>query len=344
VTLLQDRVDFSGEIMPRRRALLTTLFASLVVAAGLPLGCTSYEHLTDVSPGDTPNPQECAACHVEITREWRRSAHASAWMSEEFAQTTHDYEVSECLGCHAPASIYENEGAPSARLERREQGVDCQACHLVEGALVGPIAETGALFEAHPVRIDKALFKSAELCGRCHEGTYAEWKRYGEEDAKACQECHMPAVRRTITQKGDVMAGVFPGLENVVDQRRHQFDLTVVSELEGAVELAISLHRRDAGVVAEVLVTNRLPHLLPTGDFGFRLARLSVVAFDAQGGEVARHEEKLLKEIGTSLVPGEERKIGATFDAEAVRVEVLLERLDAKSEGPLLIARGAAKL
>jgi len=179
-----------------------------VLAALCAAGCSGFGDLTDVRTV-TPPAARCGECHDAIAEEWRASAHAAAFVSPLFRAASADAEFERCVPCHAPGALLFAPGRPAARAALREEGVHCLACHLdarcpgaiespspdpAEFAMAGPYPATG-LVQPHPIVVRPDDHRSAAFCGRCHEGTYAEWQR-AEGRKPTCQECHMPPVRR----------------------------------------------------------------------------------------------------------------------------------------------------
>ena len=160
----------------RTQGRTTCALACLVLAAMVCFvaGCKMPE-LTRVQGTQFPHSNACAECHVDIYSEWEHSPHAAAFASEQFTRATDNYRFKECLGCHAPEPVL-TAGEPAAAESDRETGVACVACHLDQGAMVGPIEPTG-IAKPHPIRVDPVLFEDGNLCGRCHPGTLVQWLR-----------------------------------------------------------------------------------------------------------------------------------------------------------------------
>lgn len=301
-------------------------------------GCSLYPELTRVTTPTTPAASDCAACHVQQHAEWRASAHARAFTAPAFVEATDGHAMGGCLGCHAPSSLYASaSGPPAARVDRLEDGVDCQACHLDHGELVGPV-DGGALVKPHPVRVDRELYTRSELCGRCHEGTLAEWRQHAGPAGESCQACHMTEVVRTVTQATDLASGVLVAFEDPVRQRRHSFDVSAV-DLTDAFALELSVTRVDDGVAAVCSASSRVPHLVPTGDFGFRQAELVIEGRDADGLPTGRVGRALYKELGTALAPGQPLVLEAALPARTTRVEAALSRAGRGGERRVVLAR-----
>lgn len=284
--------------------------ARSLTAAGAALGflgaaaCQPYAYLTETGARGASS-ADCGHCHVQVYEEWSASTHAESWTRPAFVEATSGHLFDDCLGCHAPASVFQD-GLPELRAERRDEGVNCVACHLDHGVLAGPVRST-ALIDPHPVAAERAIYLTAELCGKCHEGTYREW--LDADDERSCQECHMPEVVRKVTQADGFMSQVLVAFEDEVVGRRHSFHLDAVVDLEGAVEARlVRTERIDQAVRCEVEVVSHLPHRVPTGDFGFRRVRLELVGLDEAGAPTGAEAWELFKELRTALEPGEPQR------------------------------------
>ena len=284
--------------------------------------CQPYAYLTEAGPHGASS-ADCGHCHVDVYEEWSASSHAASWTNTAFVNATSEHLFEDCLGCHAPTSVF-NEGIPVLRSERRDEGVHCVACHLDHGVLAGPVPST-ALIDPHPVAAERALYRSAELCGKCHEGTYDEWVQASGE--RTCQDCHMPEVTRKVTQADGAFSRVLVAFEDEVLGRRHSFHLDAVTDFEGAVEARLMrVERRGESVACEVEVVGRVPHRIPTGDFGFRRVSLVLEGVSPTGTSVGRREWELYKELGTALEPNEPRRFGAELPAEASGLRLAIAR------------------
>ncbi len=311
--------------MAEARALLAC--AAIVIA-----GCVAggYEHLTLVEDV-APSAEQCGECHVAIFEEFRASAHAEAWVRPAFVAATSEHRLVECLGCHAPATVF-TEGVPVLRSARREEGVTCVSCHLQDCAHAGP-APASLPARPHPVVPEQQIFLASELCGTCHEGTFAEWQRAPDLGKRSCQDCHMPRVTRTLTQATDVLSSALVALEDEFPGRRHTFQLDAVANFEDALRVEIRSRVRERGAVSVALsLENRLPHLIPTGDFGFRRVRVTFAGLDRAGAVVATRDWELFKELGEALALGEPRTFTASLPPEATALRVSVAT--GKESGP----------
>ena len=75
----------------------------------------------------------CATCHAEVYAEWKDSWHSRSWNDPDVRALSNDFANTDCIACHAPRPVFStgigNRVLP--RSARREEGVDCIACHLI---------------------------------------------------------------------------------------------------------------------------------------------------------------------------------------------------------------------
>ncbi len=312
---------------PRRQPVA---MLSLAAVAGVVLlvSCASFKHLTQA--GDTfPNAKECGKCHVEIYHEWSQSDHAHAYTNPHFRTTTDDYRFENCLSCHAPEPI-RTDHTPGVRATGREEGVTCVACHLEQGALAGPLEPTGKV-HPHPISVRPETYYSSDLCGRCHEGTMAQWSSVPGVK-RTCQQCHMEAVTRKVTQATGGISNVLVAMEQQVPQRRHGFCILD----RGPSSRFITLTLEPSGDGLDVVVDNKLPHNLPTGDFGFRVVTLEVFGIDADGQSLRLGSWELVRESATAIPPRETRVWHLNSDRNFRLVRAVLTRRSYDQEALVL--------
>src|SRR6185436_1126963 len=112
-----------------------------------------------------------------------------------------DFANEECRACHAPQPVFATglDQRVLARAARREDGVDCLACHALDDPLDGTVEGRVAASVERPdapcrPRLVAALSTTA-FCATCHNQhqTITEWvvTRYAAEDID-CIDCHMP--------------------------------------------------------------------------------------------------------------------------------------------------------
>jgi len=268
---------------------------------------------------------DCQRCHGAIYEEWLDSPHAGAWTRDGFVASTGDYAADACLACHAPGPLGQR-GEPELRSDHREEGVTCTTCHLSADPHAAPLTMRGphertSPVDVHPVVQDE-LFLSAELCGSCHERAFVEWEASPEPDdgepKRVCQDCHMPAVRRRMESYNPEKpySAALVVLGRAVDGRRHGFG--VPDDPWEDIELRVE--PGSVGRPARVHVANRLPHGVPTGGYGQRVARLQV---RWPGGEVRQEIRAALEQ---AIGAGETRVFEFPQIPPGVPTTAVLER------------------
>ena len=328
-------------VVPLVRRIPKVLGVAVIVA--VLAGCFADRLYRGLQPTPIPNEpppaglaslsaQSCQPCHAEITEEWAGSGMATAYTDPVFqAKWKHEDNFYYCLSCHAPLEAQQPTQvtglakiAPLTAIESpnplfshslQREGVTCVACHLKDGAMVGP-HEVNA---PHPVRVDPE-FGEAKTCERCHQmpkipftrsdrplsDTHAEWAEWKAVTGRTetCTDCHMPAVERQSALGGPVR-----------ESRRHTFpgawdDDFVRSALDVS-EPTLT----DQGV--EITLTNRAGHRLPSGEPG-RALLVNASFRDASGEELASVEQRIERRVkmpsgrdlgDNTLLPGETRTI-----------------------------------
>ncbi len=308
--------NHNGGVPLSRNGLLALSFCLLIFA--LVVGCASFEHLTTVT-NEFPKAKECGKCHVEIYHEWAQSDHAKAYVNPEFRQATDDYAFESCLSCHAPEPAATDK-APRLRATDREEGITCVCCHLEQSRLAGPLEPTGKI-QPHPVSIKPAFYRSSNMCGGCHQGTLNEWNS-AVGNKETCQQCHMQLVVRKVTQPTEGISHVLVAMEKAAILRRHDFSI-VGDYIQGKI-LTVRANRNDAGWTVQI--RNNLPHNLPTGEFGFRVVELAVVAMDAQGGEAMLEQRELAPELSTAIPARGALTLNLKAPPDMTKVSVRLRR------------------
>lgn len=137
---------------------------------------------------------ECQACHAQVYEEWQSSAHANSWVNPDVRDQSNNFSNTDCIDCHAPRPIFETGVGKRVlpRSSRRNEGVDCIACHVLpEGGVAGTMDSPGAACRP----IARRELTQEEFCGVCHDQhkTVQQWKgsRYAEQGI-GCIDCHMP--------------------------------------------------------------------------------------------------------------------------------------------------------
>ncbi len=260
----------------------------------LPVSCTLYPELVETGH-KSPQSERCGDCHQDIYREWKDSPHASSFINAAFREETNEYQFTFCIGCHAPETIFTDEKIKPRKVNESE-GVNCNSCHLNDCKLSGPTPAHGP----HPIAGENPFFRSSELCGKCHVGTYAAWKESDmAEGKKTCQDCHMPAITRKLIQD-DPWQKIYPKREG----KQHLFSSLAFFQNNGSsLPLSFTHVTRSAGKVEGILELENtgIPHRVPTGDYGYRKVVVAVELLDNAGRVIESKRESLFVELKTAL-------------------------------------------
>ena len=176
-----------------------SLRSLLGLALILPAGAVLFVLFGPSSPASPPavftSSAQCRDCHAEVYAEWEASWHSRAWTDPDVRARSNDFANAECLACHAPQPVFATgiHERVLPRDSRREEGVDCIACHAGAdgGHVIGTLERADV---ACKPRLDAEL-SSAAFCAACHNQhqTYLEWlvTSYAAEGID-CIDCHMP--------------------------------------------------------------------------------------------------------------------------------------------------------
>ena len=271
-------------------------FCIIVLVSGLITGCKKFDRLTNINM-TFPKAEFCKECHIDIYNEWVESRHAKAYTSSTYRQATNDYQFTSCLACHVPEPRVSDEPLKSRDIFR-EEGVTCSSCHLEESKMLGPVEPTSKL-TPHPMGVMEDRYRNSKFCGRCHEGTFKEWKRVISEEKHTCQECHMPSIKKKLTQATHLLSKIIVtvSMEKEVLQKRHTFGIH--RKLPDMEPFAMDLKRE--GKQLKLILKNHLPHSVPTGDFGFRIVIVDILAVKDNGTIIPIKSVELIKEINTAI-------------------------------------------
>lgn len=301
------------------------------------LGClaacnyTMHPELADSGVAMPPS-DNCKECHTVIYEEWRHSAHSMAYTNQNFKDITANYQVTACLPCHAPESVFTQ--PKNLRKTRHDEGVNCQSCHLVEGVLQGPV-EKHLPFNIHPIRqVD--IYRKSEFCGKCHAKTFNEYQQSGKQE-KTCQTCHMTPVKRTII---DNKPWVWSKEE--YDFRRHSFSIMELEEIGGKLEIEVALDGQYPPSGRVIIKNREIPHNVPTGSFGYHEIRLNIYLLDDLGEPKAQQSFSFTQEMKTAIKPSEQRVIPFHFGDELslpFAIKAVLLRSDMDQQETQVIGR-----
>jgi hypothetical protein len=244
----------------------------------------------------TINPQPsatCKNCHLDITDQWTRSAHARADRTRNHLfgrmyfyslKETRGATLTKCGPCHETMSFVQNDFILPRARDVNSEGVTCSYCHAIDakgpadaippfeldlskfyGAIRAPMATN-----SHKSGYS-ALYSSSDYCGGCHKysnqygvpisDTIGEWRKtkYAKQGI-TCQTCHMPGHSGRNTASGPVR-------ERVAD---HSFSLDPAQNprLKGAITLRLAPARlgKDSLRVEAVVTNAGAGHSMPTGN------------------------------------------------------------------------------
>jgi nitrate/TMAO reductase-like tetraheme cytochrome c subunit len=261
------------KLVHKERSMRKTLVFSGLILVSLFLVAAKYDYLLEM--GDkTAKSSECDQCHKTIYEEWSKDAHSKAYTSDAYRQVSKDYEMPECVSCHAPQQAADEKDLKT-RPVHKEEGVNCTTCHLKNHMIYGPYKLTAK----HKSEQDESYLKS-EFCAGCHMPTFREWQASGSK--KTCQECHMPRVEREVVQMGFFYSLILS--KRMVGRHYLGYDqlfkdaARITGEL-GKGTIKISLTNRAGG------------HNMPTGKYGDYRIVLNTQAKDADGKTIFSKEE-----------------------------------------------------
>jgi len=175
--------------------------------------------------------------------------------------------------------------------------------------LQGPV-EKHLPFDIHPIMEKNPDYLKSSLCGNCHKKAFEEYIQSGEKN-KTCQDCHMPAIKRTIIDNRP-----WVWLKDTYTFKRHSFNMPDAKDMSDKISIAISIND-SSPLSGDVIVENKsVPHNIPTGGYGYHEAIVSVSLLDAMGDSIEKRTYSMTQEMKTSLKSGEKRKIPFTFSVK----------------------------
>ncbi len=304
----------------------------VIIVMALPSGCKLIENQHPelaMRGAEFPGSHKCADCHVDIYNEWVGSSHSKSYTSEEFRESTNNYEFKFCIRCHAPETIFTSlevdsdktaislpkskNGEIVSREYNLEDGVDCHGCHLtMDCTLAGP--HSG--ISPHPIEKKEELYKRSELCGKCHIDTFEEYLTYiTDGNDKTCQDCHMPAVRRKLIQNEP-----WQKLHVRKEGKAHTFSiLSALENNKDFIEITFTeLNDNNKQIKGNVEILNsKVNHFIPTGKYGYREVLLLINLKDNLGIIIKSRQESMFVELNTQLRPREKKIYSFEFDIDS---------------------------
>jgi len=144
------------------------------------------------------DPDACGACHQDVLRHWRQSAHARASFDNPWYRASVDAfrdargnEASRfCAGCHDPVLLLDGSIDDEVRPEdaRAHMGVTCLVCHstvqsrsdgngswvLARDEVLFPDPNDDEEIALHRERLTRGPLRTPALCGSCHRSFLGE--------------------------------------------------------------------------------------------------------------------------------------------------------------------------
>ncbi|MBL7049129.1 MAG: hypothetical protein ISR96_06425 [Nitrospira sp.] len=274
-----------------------------LMSCSLPV--TLHHDLADTGVGQL-SAEKCRACHEVIFDEWKGSAHNRAFTSPNFRALSNEYRLNQCIPCHSPDSVFSDK--LTARKVNIEEGVNCHACHALEGALQGPV-EKRLPFQIHPIVEKNEAYRKSEMCGKCHISTFQEYKDSGKVDA-TCQDCHMPQVQRTIIDNKPWI-----WLKRSYQFKRHVFGVEKSSASDNWLGMTVRVSDENDLSGDIILSSKSVPHSIPSGDYGYNEILLDISLLDELDNIMQKISYSLTSEMKTALAYGETRKFPYEFVA-----------------------------
>ncbi|MBC8551358.1 MAG: hypothetical protein H8D23_17060 [Candidatus Brocadiales bacterium] len=304
---------------------------ALIVIIYVVSGCKLIENLHPelVKRGEgSPGSKECSKCHIDIYKEWVESSHSGSYSGEAFRVATNNYEYKFCLGCHIPETIFKSlqnstsvktddnlqkleDEEIAARSHNKEDGVNCQGCHLtIDCTLAGPHEGVAP----HPTEKIDGFYKRSELCGKCHRDTFEEYLTYIGEDDETCQDCHMPTVKRKLIQNEP-----WQKIHVRKEGKAHTFSvLSAMKKKNDFIDLKFAeISYENSQVSGNVEIINtKVNHSIPTGKYGYREVVLLINLKDNLERVIKSWQESMFVELDTQLKPGEKKIYSFVFDLD----------------------------
>ncbi|HBS06271.1 MAG TPA: hypothetical protein DEA96_14985 [Leptospiraceae bacterium] len=282
-------------------------------AAGLSKGIHSIRQELLEHPFFEPRSGDCQGCHAGNHSSWQSSAHGRSFTNPIFQHAFKRDKKAWCLNCHAP--LWDPESMDASKIasnpdlkELYAEGINCAACHIRDGTIVGPTDYSGRendLF--HPVTYDPGLAKET-FCAGCHQFNFVEelepFTVY-EDDAvmqntvqefrnhreslprnmqKSCIDCHFESDHALVSQHGK--GSSLSHLQIYVSRENRKPG--AYTEAQKRYRIHWTIEMRNIG------------HHYPTGDL-FRI--LTLYAFNASGKEIYRYDfRKEVRVVDRTLI------------------------------------------
>jgi nitrate/TMAO reductase-like tetraheme cytochrome c subunit len=288
---------------------------------------------------------ECGSCHLAQFEEWQNSTHALAWKDPQFqAEIAKETSPYMCINCHTPlqnqqpnivtgligGDVYQPVSHKNALFDQelQQEGINCAACHVRDGAIIGSTLSNTA---PHKSVADRE-FLSEQLCISCHNATAVitpdlvcsfetgdEWAAGPYFATKNCVDCHMPPTTRPLTKDSLAKPGKMHYFMGSGIAKHDTLNVERLDGLEFIFDDILSHYTSKDSLRLSVMVTNKFAgHKVPTGDpERFILTTLSIYDMAANklvGQDTFRIGEEWIwypeakKIADNNLFPGESRE------------------------------------
>lgn len=132
--------------------------------------------------GDWSSERDCKSCHLSISKNHQKSAHAYSWKDPIFREAFKKEPKQWCMNCHAPLHNFDTDFDYSKLLKSQitnelwTEGVNCAVCHVRGNEIFGKRNRND--IKDHRVLEDKSFFDNS-LCQNCHQFNFPK-KHYPE--------------------------------------------------------------------------------------------------------------------------------------------------------------------
>jgi len=233
---------------------------------------------------DSLRAESCGECHPAIYREWATSMHAKAW-TDPYYQVDKEFDGNQqiCLNCHIPLQNqqehlvlgFKDRGRYKPILQKnpdfdpalQQEGVTCVVCHLRDGVIIGPYAETKA---PHPTSFFPQMADGFSICRKCHVVSGKQWDSFfrippcgtvseieeGGTTSINCTDCHMSETSRPAAEGEKIR----PGSQHLW-RGGHDREM-VTADLQAKLNVFPKGNNRQARLI---LTNIGADHYLPTG-------------------------------------------------------------------------------
>ena len=132
----------------------------------------------------------------------------------------------------------------------------------------------------------------------------------------------MSPVKRKVTQASGGFSKVIVSFEKEAELKRHDFAIQTAAWTEPPVTFELF----KTGSDIELTLKNNLPHMLPTGDFGYRVLLLEVSTSDSGGKVTSPEQWEIAKELGNAIPAKETARWPLNVPPETKALHVRLTR------------------